>query len=49
MARWLYEEQATMNAGILNVTVTLSSQFLSEVCRMLIFDVFHNRIPAVNR
>lgn len=35
-----------MDAGILDVSLTLSSEFLSEVCRMLVFDVLDNWVPA---
>lgn len=31
MARWLDEEQATVDAGILDITITLGRKFLSEV------------------
>lgn len=46
MARGLDEEQAAMNTGILDVALTLSREFLAEVCRMLILDVLDNGIPA---
>lgn len=46
MARGLDEEQAAMDAGILNVAFSLSGEFFSEVGRMLVFDVFDNGIPA---
>lgn len=46
MARWLDEEQAAVDAGVLNIAVTLSSKLLSEICGVLILDVLHNRIPA---
>lgn len=49
MARWLDEEQAAVNAGILDIAVTLGSKFLSEVCRMLVLDVLHNWVPAAPR
>ena len=42
----LDEEQAAVNTGILDVTLTLSSEFLAEVCRVLILDVLNNRVPA---
>lgn len=32
MARWLDEEQAAVDAGILDITVTLGRKFLSEIC-----------------
>lgn len=46
MTRWLDEEQTAMNAGVLDITVTLGSELLSEICRMLILDVLHNGVPA---
>ena len=49
VARWLDEEQAAMNAGILNVSLSLCSEFLSEVGRVLVFDVLDNRVPTDKR
>lgn len=46
MARRLDEEQAAVNTGILNIPFTLSSEFLSEVCRMLILNVLDDWVPA---
>lgn len=46
MARGLDEEQAAVDTGILDVTLTLSSEFLAEVCRVLILDVLDNGVPA---
>lgn len=46
MARRLDEEQAAVNTGILDVTLTLSSEFLAEVGRVLILDVLDDRVPA---
>lgn len=46
MARGLDEKQAAVDTGILDITVTLSSKFLAEVCRMLVLDVLHNRVPT---
>jgi hypothetical protein len=46
MARWLNEEQATMDTSILNVTLTLSSEFLAKVCGVLILDILDNGVPA---
>jgi hypothetical protein len=31
MTRWLDEEQAAVDTGIVNVTLTLRSEFLAEV------------------
>ena len=46
MARGLDKEQAAVNAGILDVALTLSSEFLAEVCGVLILDVLDNGVPA---
>jgi len=46
MAGGLDEKQAAVDTGILDITVTLGSEFLAEICRMLILDVFHNRVPT---
>lgn len=46
MARWLDEEQATMDTSILDVTLTLSSEFLAKVGGVLILDILDNRVPA---
>lgn len=43
----LDEEQAAVNACVLDVTLTLSSKLLPEVSRMLILDVFNDGVPAV--
>lgn len=46
MTRRLDEEEAAVNTGILDITVTLGSKFLSEVCRVLVLDVLHDRVPT---
>lgn len=48
MAGGLNEEQAAVNTGILNVTLTLRGEFLAEVCRVLVLDIFDNGVPAVS-
>lgn len=48
MTRWLYEEEAAMNSGILDVALPLRSKLLSQVRRVLILDVFDNWIPATS-
>jgi hypothetical protein len=35
-----------MDTGILNVAFSLRGEFFSKVGRVLIFDVFHDRVPA---
>ncbi len=49
MASGTDKVEATMNARVLNVAVPHSCQFFAKVCRMLILDVFNNRVPATNR
>ena len=46
MAGRLDEEQAAVDTGILDVSLTLSCEFLSEVCRVLVLDVLDDWIPA---
>ena len=46
MASGVDEVQAAVNAGILNIPFTLSSQLLAQISRVLILDVFDDRIPA---
>jgi hypothetical protein len=42
----LDEEQAAVNAGVLDVALTLSSELLTEVGGVLVLDVLHNGVPA---
>jgi hypothetical protein len=42
----LDEEEAAMNATVLDVALSLGGQFLSEIGGVLIFDIFDNWIPA---
>lgn len=42
----LDEEKTTMHASILNVSLSLSCQFLAQIRGMLIFDIFDDGIPA---
>lgn len=46
MARWLDEEQAAVDASVLNIAFALGGELFSEIGRVLILDVLHNRIPA---
>lgn len=48
MARWLNEEETAVNSGILDVSLTLGSEFFAKVGGVLIFDVLDNRVPAVS-
>ncbi len=36
-----------MNTGILDISLSLGGKLLSQVCRMLVFDVLDDRIPAI--
>lgn len=46
MTRGLDEEEAAVDTCILDITVTLGSKFLPEVCRVLVLDVLHDRVPT---
>lgn len=46
VARGLDEEKAAVDAGILDISLSLSGEFLSEVGRVLVLNVLHNWIPA---
>ena len=46
VTRGLDEEQATVDTGVLDVALTLGRKLLSEVGRMLVFDVLDDGIPA---
>ena len=46
VARRLDEEQAAVDAGVLEVSLTLSSKLLAEVGAVLVLDVLDNGIPA---
>lgn len=46
VAGWLDEEQAAVDAGVLDVALTLSSELLSQVGRVLVLDVLDDRVPA---
>lgn len=46
MARGLNKKQTAVDAGVLDVAFTLGSELLTEICRVLVFDVLDNGIPA---
>jgi hypothetical protein len=46
MAGWLNEEKTAVNTCVLNVAFPLSCEFLAEVGRVLILDVFDDGVPA---
>ena len=47
MTRGLNKKETTVNTGILDVSFSLRCQLLSQVCRMLVLDIFDNGIPAI--
>ena len=46
MTGWLNEEKAAVYAGILDISFAVGRKLLSKVCRVLVFDVFDDGIPA---
>jgi hypothetical protein len=46
MARGLDEEEAAVNAGVGNVTLSLRGELLSQVRGVLILDILDDRVPA---
>src|ERR1700761_4944373 len=46
MAGRLNEEEAAVNASVLQISLTLSSKLLAQISTVLIFDVFDDWIPA---
>jgi hypothetical protein len=42
----LNKEKAAVNSGILDISLTLSSEFFPEVGGVLILDILDNRIPT---
>lgn len=46
VARGLDEEQAAVDSGVCNVAVALCSEFLAQIGRVLVLDVFDNWVPA---
>lgn len=47
MARRLDEEQAAVNARVLNIALALSGKLLPQVSRVLVLDVLHDGVPAM--
>lgn len=43
------EEQAAVDAGVLDITVTHGGELLAEEGRVLILDVLDDRLPAIFR
>lgn len=46
VTRGCNEEETAVNSRVGDVAITLGSQFLAEISRVLIFDVLDNRLPA---
>ena len=46
VARGLDEEQAAVDAGVLEVPLTLGSEFLAQVRAVLVLDVLDDGVPA---
>jgi hypothetical protein len=46
VSRRLDEEQAAVDAGVLQVPLALGGQFLAQVGRVLVFDIFDDGVPA---
>lgn len=46
VARWLDEEQAAVDARVLEIPLTLSSELFAEVGTVLVLDVLDNGVPA---
>lgn len=41
--------QAAVNSGVLNLSVAKGSELLAEESRVLVFDVFDDRVPACRK
>lgn len=46
MAGGLDEEQAAVDAGVLDVTLALGGELLAQVGRVLVLNVLHDGVPA---
>jgi hypothetical protein len=46
---WLNEEQTAVNTCVLNVAFSLGGEFFAEIGRVLVFDVFDDRVPATGK
>lgn len=44
----LDEEKAAMDTCVLDVTLSLGSELLTKVGRMLVLDVLNNRVPTID-
>ena len=48
MTRRLDEEETAVNAGVLDVALSLGGELFAQVGRVLVFDVFDDGIPAID-
>lgn len=46
MSRWLDEEEAAVDSGVLDVSLSLGGELLAEIGRVLVLDVLDDRVPA---
>jgi hypothetical protein len=46
VTRWLDEEQAAVDTRILDVAFALRRELLAQECRVLVFDVLDDGVPA---
>ena len=46
MTGGLDKEETAVDTGILDISLSLSSKLLSEVCRVLVLDVLDDWVPA---
>lgn len=44
--RGLDKEQAAVNTGILDISLSLGSELFPEVCRVLVLDILYDWVPA---
>ena len=47
MTRRLNEEQAAVDASVLNVALALGCELFSEIGRVLVLDIFDDGVPAI--
>lgn len=47
MAGGVDEEESAVDAGVDNVLVSHGGELFAEISRVLVFDVFHDWVPAV--
>jgi hypothetical protein len=46
MSRRLNKEEAAVDTGILDISLSLSGKLLAKIGRMLIFDILDDWVPA---